>query len=300
MSIRTLAIFLQRLLAERIEPDGPIGAAEALDRMLAQPPPALQPLLTSHIDALLAGWPGAATLRPVTAPAAALWAGVALNNLAWSVTRPDSRLLEITLRLARALPPADDLPAQLAYHSLLRHLERLTPAPDWHPVVRELLARCPLTSVWLPRVDPSHGYERLLPLLAHAPLRVALRDRWLSLAPSADEVRRGLSADRAAVSAAVGGLVGQVLAAGPQWRAFVLGFYEAECVLLRCGDPGRPHWPLLEQLRAAQISADPRQRRHAERALVRYRPLSQLLIDESALRPYLYLDARFLELIAHA
>lgn len=302
MSARPLVIFLHSLLAGRLDPVGPVGDNATLDRLVARPAPELQALLTAHIDALLAGWPGGVALRPPVVPAAVLWVGAALNNLAWAAdsqhsaaSRPDPSLLDVTLRLVRALPTASGLAAALAYHSLLRHLERLDAAPEWRPVAEELVARSPLTAAWLPWPAPPPRPDPLPALLAYRPVQAAMRDRWLGQAPAADEVRRGLSVGCAAANAAVGEQLARLLAAGPQWQPFVLAFYEADCALQRHGDGTRPAWPLIEQLLTARVSPDPRQRRNAERTLGRYRPLAGLLSNPNALRPYLHLDGRYLE-----
>lgn len=298
MTARSLALFLHRLLAGDLAPEGPVADAATLAGLAERPPQPLRELLGAHVDALLSGWPDGLSLRPEALPATALWAAAALNNLAWAAARPDSRLLSVTLRMAQALPVAADGPAALGYHSLLRHLDRVEPAPGWAPVTLQLAVASPLTAAWLPHLDRQLGWELLLELLARPPARAALRDRWLGLAPSADEVRRTLSAERARANAEVGALLAGLLERGEAWRPFVLAFYEADCAMLRRGGEERPSWPLLEQLRAARASADPRQRRHAERALARYRPLADLLTEPALLRPYLRLDGRFLAEIA--
>lgn len=294
MSTRPLAIFLHRLLAGALDPAGPLSSGAALTRLIEQPAAALQTLLVAHIDSLLATWSGGDALRPQVVPGAALWVAAIMNNLAWASSHPDPGLPTISLRLSQALPPARDLATEIAYHSLLRHIEQLSPAPEWQPVVRNLLVCSPLTAAWLPRLDAPLDQDRLAGLLAHPPLLKALRDRWLSLAPAPSEVRRGISAESASANAAVGELLGRLLASGEQWRPFALSFYEADCALQQRSGSTGPIWPLIEQLRAARVGADPRQRRYAERILARYRPLAKLLADTDALRPYLHLDVRFL------
>lgn len=298
MSIYSYASFLQQLLAGRFVPTGPCDAD--MDQVVKQPLVVLQDLLVAHLDALLAGWPGGSTLRPAVVPATTFWVGAVLQNMAWAGQQAAARPLAVSMRLVQALPPAADLAAMLAYHSLLRYREQIVVAPDWQVLWREVLLRSPLSAAWFLHPDVPLRHEVLVALLTQPPLRAALRDRWLALAPDAREVRHGLTLERAGANAALGIVLGQLLAAGDAWRPFVLSFYEAECTLLRRGDDHRPEWPLLTHLRAARNAVDPRQRRLAERTLIRYRPLRLLMHDEAALRPYLYLDVRFLEQIADA
>lgn len=294
MTTRALATFLHRLLTGKLDPDGPVGSSTTLAQLMERPAPALQALLVSHIDTLLASWPDGSNLRPTAISSATLWAAAALNNLAWSVTHPDPQLQIRSLRLVQALSPATDLASIIAYHSVLRHINQLDPDPAWQPVAHELIARSPLTALWLPRIDGPLSQETLVDLLTQRPLRSILRDRWLSLTPNADEVRRGISTSCATANATVGTLLGQLLTCGEHWRPVVLSFYEADCALQQQGNRNHPTWPMIEQLRMARISIDPRQRRNAERLLTRYRPLAALLAEEAALRPYLQLDVRFL------
>jgi hypothetical protein len=299
MSERSLAIFLHGLLEGRIAPAGPVRDAAMLRRLTERPAPALQALLGAHLDALLAGWPGGPALRPAAIPAAALWAGAALNNLAWSAARADPRLLTATLRMVEALPAASSAEAALAYHSLLRHLVRIDAPQDWLPVARQLVARSPLTAAWLPRIGEQFDWALLLDLLSHPPIRAALRDRLLSLLPRPEALSQGrIDTDIAMANAETGRLLAGLLEhGGLSWRPFVLALYEADCALQRRGDDERPQWPLLDRLRAARASDDPLLRRNAQRLLARYGPLAGLLADERLVRPYLYLDAHFLEQI---
>ena len=298
MSTRSLAIFLHRLLAGALEPVGPVSDSATLTRLVEQPAPVLQTLLGAHVDALIGGWPDGALLRPRTLPATALWAATALNNLVWALQRPDPRLLTVTLRLAQALPAATDPATALAYHSLLRHLDRLELASDWLPVARLLVARSPLTAAWLPRREEQLS-PVLLDLLRQPPVQVALRDRWLGLLPDLAAVRRTVSLECATANAELGSLLGALLEHNAEWQPLALAFYEADCLLQRQGSREQPTWPGVTALgTAARYGADARQRRHAERVLARYRPLVALLADEALVRPYLHLDGRFLMLVA--
>jgi hypothetical protein len=298
MSERVLATFLHNLLVGRYETSGPVRDAAALQRLLEQPAPLFHELLTAHVDALLAGLPGGAALRPATLPTTTLWLAAVLNNLVWARRVADPQLLNISLRLARALPPAHDLPAALAGHSLLQHLAQITPPDDWRPVLSELLARYPLTAAWLPRCGEQLDWTALQALLEPPPLQALLRDRWLSLAPgSADTAMHAW--DLALANAEIGSLLEGLLNADAGWLAFVLEFYEADCELQRRERAGQPEWPLLAQLRSARHDRDPLRQRRARRSLDRYRPLADLLRrDSRLLRPYTRLDPRFLVQLA--
>lgn len=292
-------IFLQQLLADRVAPTGPVQDRETLQQLILAPPAALQALVGAHVDALLATWPGAAGLRPQAIPSSTLWLAAALNNLAWAseYPTPDPRLLNLTLRLARALPSARDEATALAYHSLLRYLPHLLPHADWLPVVRLLLATSPLSEAWLPR--RSRVRPLLRDLLRHTPVQAALRDRWLSLWPDLATAQATVPLTMATANAELGGLLGDLLDQGETWQPFVLSFYEADCYLQRQGSRAQPTWPVLTTLgHVAQQASDIRQRRHAARTLSRYRPLATLLQDERRVRPYLHLDGRFLALVA--
>lgn len=298
MSTRSLAIFLHKLLAGELAPAGPVSDSATLNQLVERPAPQLQRLLGAQIDHMLVGWPGDGIPRPQGVPSTALWAAAALNNIAWAQTRPDPRLLTVTLRLAQALPAATDADTALAYHSLLGSLAQVNLAEDWLPVARLLIARSPITAAWLPRLDEAFNWDLLLELLHCPSLQLALRDRWLSLLPTGDDVRRTVSAGCATANAELGRLLGTLLEHGNGWQPFVLAFYETDCLIQRQGSREDPSWPLIAGLSAARGSSDPRQRRHAERVLARYRPLVALIGKETLLRPYLYLDGRFLTLIA--
>jgi hypothetical protein len=300
MSERSLALFLRGLL----EPDGPAAAVGAVAspatfaRLGEQPAPALQTLLAAHVHALLATWPGGAALHPASLPAATLWVGAALNNLAWAATRPTPRLLTITLRLVETLPAATTREAALAYHSLLRHLERLELLPaDWDAVVSGLLRRSPLTAVWLPRGDVPEAGAWFWELLREPVVWAALRNRWLSLLPLPEQwAQPGITTVQAKASAELGRLLESVgEGGGAVGQPALLGFYEAECWLQRRGTEERPTWPLLRWLHTARGSHDPLVRHNGERVLARYRPLARLLAHEAVVRPYPQLDGRFLE-----
>lgn len=297
MSTRSLAIFLQQLLVGNLEPVGPVSDRATLARLVAQPAPILATLLGAHVDALLAGWPGGSRLRPRTIPATTLWVAAALNNLAWAVQRPDSRLLTVTLRMVKALPAATDPDTALAYHSLVRHCTTLTPPADWLPIERLLVARSPLTCAWLPHREATLP-ATLCDLLRQYPVQVALRDRWLSLFPDLDAVRRTVPLACANANAEIGGLLSDLVAESCAWHPFVLAFYEADCMLQHQGSLESPTWPIISALGAARKGSDARQRRHAEKVLARYRPLVNLMADEALVRPYLHLDVRFMTLLA--
>jgi hypothetical protein len=283
MSERALTVFLHGLLEGRLAPVAPVRDGTALARLLEEPAPVFEKLLNAHVDALLSGWSGGATLRPENIPATALWVGAALNNLAWSASRSDPSLLNVTLRLARALPLAGDTEAALAYHSLLRHLDPQALAEDWQPVVTLLLERSPLTAAFLPRVVEKFDWPHLLALLRYRAIQVALRDHLLALPLEP------------AVCLEVGRLLEGLLEhGGPQLRPFVLAFYEADCAFRREVSQRQPYWPLFDQVRAARISSDARVRRNANRLLARYRPLAALLADTATLRLYTRLDHLFL------
>jgi hypothetical protein len=299
MSERALATFLHNLLAGRHETIGPVRDAATLQRLLEQPAPLFHDLLSAHVDALLAGLPGGAALRPAALPTTTLWLAAVLNNLVWAGRVADPQLLNVSLRLAGALPPAHDLPAALAGHSLLQHLARITLPADWRPVRGELLARYPLTAAWLlPRCGEQPDWTALQALLEPPPLQALLRDRWLSLAPGSTDT--GMHAwDLALANAEIGALLEGLLAADASWLAFVLEFYEADCELQRRERAGQLEWPLLAQLRSARHDRDYIQRRRALRSLDRYRPLAGLLRrDSRLLRPYARLDPRFLVQLA--
>jgi hypothetical protein len=271
-----------------------------LTRLMEHPAPVFEHLLGQHLDRLLAGWPGGAALRPASIPAAAIWAGAVVNNLWYAAAYPDGRLLDCTLRLARALPTADTRPAALAYHSLLRVLDSLTPAREWQPVVRLLLERSPFTAAWLPRIAEPYDWSLLLRLLEPHPLRAALRDRVLSLLPSPDMLRDSLDTDTARANAEAGRLLTGLLEhGGAAWQPFVLACYEADCLIQRRGSDERPIWPLLERLRGLRSSDDTLQRRNAGRILARYRALVALREAGAPLSRYLYLDGRFVQQLAH-
>lgn len=299
MSAHALAIFLQRLRDGGLDPVGPVSDSITLARLVAQPAPQLQTLLGDQMDALLAGWPGGAALRPRSIPSSALWVAAALNNLVWAVNRSDPRLLTVTLRLAQAIPAATDTDTALAYHSLSSHLARLTPAADWLPVAHHLISHNPLTAAWIPRLDAQFFNGALLcDLLRQPPLQAALRDRWLSVFPDAALLRRGVSSACANANAELGRLINKLLEYDTTWQPLVLAFYEADCALQRRGNAERPEWPLIAQLGAARTSTDLLQRRRAERVLARYYPLLSLMRNPASLRPYLSLDGRFMTMIA--
>jgi len=286
MSIRSLAIFLHRLRTDELTPVGPVSDGATLARLVAEPPPALAALLAAHVEALLATWPGGASLQPRSIPASALWVAAALNNLIWAVQRPDPRLLTITLRLTEALPVADDLATALAYHSLLRHLARINPTEDWRPVVQRMLERCPLSSAWLPRRQQPLS-SLLLDLLRQHPVQAALRDRWLILLPELTVAQRIVPLACATANAELGLLLDDLRVQGDEWHPLLLAFYEADCLLQRHGSREQPTWPLLRALlTSARTSRDPLQRRAAERTLVRYRALVALANDERLPRRY--------------
>ncbi|WP_124681924.1 hypothetical protein [Candidatus Viridilinea mediisalina] len=297
MSHHNLARFLERLLLGHAAPVGPVDDRVTIQQLVLAPPTALQRLLGAHVDALLAAWPGAAALRPHSIPSTTLWLAAALNNLAWAAERPDPRLLGLTIHLARALPTARDGATALAYHSLLRYVPQLLPHSDWLPVVRLLLTSSPLSEAWLPR--RARLRPLLLELLGQPSIQMALRDRWLSLWPDLATAQATVPLTQATANVELGGLLGDLLEHDQAWQRFILSFYEADCYLQRQGDHAQPSWPVLVALgQAAQTSNDVRQRRHATRTLTRYQPLATLLQDERRVRPYLYLDGRFLSLVA--
>ncbi len=298
MSTRSLAFFLHHLLAGELAPIGPVSDRTTLNRLIEQPAPQIQALLGAQMDALLARWPGSGYLRPQAIPSATLWVAVALNNLAWAADRPDPRLLTVTLRLAQALPPAVDLAAALAYHSVLQHLPRSTTPADWRPVARQLVACSPLTALWLPELNTPFAWDLARDLLHHPPVQVALRNHWLTLLPAAVAAPRILPMACAEANRELGRVLTALLDRDNGWHPFVLAFYEADCAMQRRGCPERPEWPLITQLGAARISTDPLQRRRAEHLLSRYRPLLSLMHNPAGLSPYVHLDVRFLTLIA--
>jgi hypothetical protein len=261
----------------------------------------LQRLLREHTHQLLAGWPAGALQQPESIPSVALWVGAALNNIAWAGSRTEPRLFTITLRMSRALPAASSVEAALTYHSLLRHIETMRPAQEWQPVIRALLERSPLTAAWLPRVSDALEWSLLLDLLTHHPVRAALRDRILALLPQPVATNlHALDTPTAVANAEVGRLLeGLLQQGGAAVQPFVLALYEADCMVQRRGSDEHPEWPLMTNLHAARHDHDPLLRRNANRVLARYRPLAALLGDEALLRPYTYLDGRFLEHISN-
>ncbi len=300
--LRSYATFLQGLLIDQVVVVAPLTDPARLEYLLTQPAPAFHDLLTVHVDALLATWPDGATLRPQSIPTTPLWLGAILYQMSSLHDHSDAHLLTFTQRMIAALPVAEDLATQIGFHSLIwawMRARRGILADHLQPLLRDLLARSPLSAVWFLHLDVLSSPQMLSSLLAHAPVRAALRDHWLDLGLRPAEVRRGLQPERVAASAAVGTVLGQVLALDAAWQPWVLEFYEMECMFLRQGDEERPQWPLLEQLRLARMHGDARQRRLVERALERYRPLRTIMKSEAAsLRPYIYLDVRFLEQIA--
>jgi hypothetical protein len=296
MNEYALAMFLHTLLTDQPRPVGPVHDPALLRRLTAQPSVPLQHLLTAHIDLLLANLPGGTAMRPTAVPATALWVGAALNNLALGRTRSDARLLTITLRLTEMLPAATTRAAALAYHSLLRYLVVLPHGPDWQPVAHRLLARSPLTALWLPYAGEDLSWTVALDLLQHPVLWVLVRDRLLELLPPPELLNPDhIDSDMARANQRVG----QVLAAlldhgGPDWQPFVLELYEADCERQRRGPEERPTWPLLTLLRRAQRQGDALQRRNARLLLERYRPLASLLADETRFRAYSRLEGPFL------
>jgi len=300
MSQCSLAIFLHQLLAGELAPVGPVNDAATLNRLVEVPAPALRILLGAHLDALLARWPSSHALRPQSLPSALLWIAAALNNAAWAVQRPDPRLLTITLRLSEAIPAAADPDEALAYHSLIRHLPRLTLAEDWLPVAQRLFDRSPLTAAWLPRRNGALS-PALIDLLGYYPVQVELRDRWLALLPDEQSARRTIPAAMAAANAELGQLLRDLLALDAGWRPFTLAFYEADCAFQRRGSDERPAWPLIDALgAAARQERDLARRRYAQKTLYRYAPLVDLITDEASARPYLHLDGRFQDLVVEA
>lgn len=297
MSERTLALFLHRLLDGSLNPVGPARDAVMLHRLAARPAPVFQTLIGAHVQALLSEWPAGNTLRPTAAPTAALWVAAALNNLAWAAANPpDPRLLAATTRLVTALPAADTLDATLAYHALLRRIERIAPPPDWRPVAAALLARDPLTAAWLPRADAIDDWKPVRELLRYTSIRAALHDRLLRVLPHPEALERGeMDSAVAIANAEAGRVLGLWAHGGAEGRAFALALYEADCALNRRGDDERPVWPLLDGIRAARASDDALRRRNAERLLARYQPLTALFGEPALLRPYTRLDARFLD-----
>jgi hypothetical protein len=296
MSEYALATFLHTLLTDTPRPVGPIREPGLIQRLVTQPAPPLQQLLSTHIDALLADLPGGAAIRPDTVPATALWVGAALNNLYLSSTRPDARLLTITLRLVDALPAATTCDAALAYHSLLRHLAGWSPAQEWQPVAHRLLDRSPLTALWLPYVSEHVSWTVACDLLQSNALRVLVRDRLLSLLPPPEALAAGRIDSTVARA---NQRAGQVLEAllehgGDAWLPFVLECYEADCERQRRGTEAHATWPLLTLLHQTQRQSDSLQRRNARLLLDRYRPLAALIDDETVFRAYNRLDGPFL------
>jgi hypothetical protein len=302
MSERALALFLRGLLERdgAAAATGAIAAPTTLARLGEQPAPALQTLMDAHLNAMLAGWPGGATLRPTHIPSAVLWVGAALNNLARATTHPSPRLLTITLRMVEGLPVASTREAALAYHSLLRHLERITPPPGsegWQRVVSLLLRCSPLTAAWLPRPDAIGSWELLLAMLREPAIAAMLRDRWLNLLPPPETLlEQSIATSQARANVELGRLLeGVVEQDRDVGRQTLLVFYEADCLLQRRGSDNRPTWPLLRWLHMTRGSSESLVRRNGERVLVRYRPLAPLLARETLLQPYTQLDIRFLE-----
>nr|WP_044200548.1 hypothetical protein [Oscillochloris trichoides] len=300
--LRSYATFLQGLLIDQVVVAAPLTDPARLEHLLTQPAPAFYDLLTAHVDALLDTWPNGATLRPESISTMALWLGVALYHLARLHEHPDEDLFTLTQRMIAVLPVADDLATQIGYHSLIWawiRAQRYLLATSLQPLLRDLFARSPLSAVWFLHLEVLPSPQMLSSLLTYVPVRSVLHDHWLDLGLRPAEVRRGLSPERVAASAAVGRLLDQMLALDVVWRPRVLVFYEVECMLLRQGSEEHPQWPLLEQLRLARMHGDARQRRLVERALERYRPLRTIMMtDAASLRPYIYLDVRFLEQIA--
>lgn len=304
MSERVLAHFLHGLLAHEhrqngaLVPSGAVTDPQVLRRLVEQPASVFHTLLSAHLDALLAPWPGGASLRLSEIDAAPLWVGAALNNLAWAATQPSPspRLVTMTQRLVQQVPPATTRAAMLAYHSMLRHIVRLPlPPTDWDAVIAELVRRSPLTAVWLPRVDGREPWPQLLALLNEPPVQAGMRDRWLGLLPTPDElVQHGITTAQARTSAEVGRVLEYVREHGGEaGQHVVLTFYEAECLLHRHGSEEQPVWPLLRWIHTTRGSSDPLVRRTARRVLARYRPLWPLLMQDAVLRRYRYLDGRF-------
>ncbi|WP_129628735.1 hypothetical protein [Candidatus Oscillochloris fontis] len=300
--LHSYATFLQRLLLDQVVVAAPLTDLARLEHMLTQPAFAFPYLFTAHVDALLETWPDGATLRPESIPPTPLWLGAVLYQIAWLHDHPDEDLITFTERMIAALPVAEDLPTQIGYHCLIwawMRAQRGIIADHLQPLLRDLLARSPLSAVWFLHLEVLPSPQMLSSLLVYTPVRAALRDHWLNLGLRPAEVRRGLRPERVAASAAVGTLLGQLLALDVVWQPWVLDFYEVECMLSRQGNDERPQWPLLEQLRLARVHGDARQRRLVERAMKRYRPLHTIMKSEAAsLRPYIYLDVRFLEQIA--
>jgi hypothetical protein len=300
MPERALALFLHHLLEGNPAPVAPVRQSVALHRLAAQPAAPLQQLVARHLAVMLAGWPGGAALHPERIPSVVLWVAAALNNLAWAATgQSDPALLNITLRLCRALPAAENVETALAYHSLLRSLALLQPPQEWQPVVRALLERSTLSAALHPRSSEPFNHALLHTLLSLPPTRAALRDRWLALLPVVSTAPPytlpPLETRQAMANAEVGRLlVGVLEHGGAVGQPFVLAFYEADCLLQQRGSSDHPTWPLLEWLRRSQHDNDPLLRRNARRVLARYRALAVLLNDHTRLRPYTYLDARFL------
>ncbi len=300
MSERMLALFLRNLLDGRVEPAGAVQYGSALARLLESPAPVLQLLLGTHVDVLLSEWPDGYTLRPGCVPAITLWLGAVLNNIAWANTHSNSHLLPQTQRLVQAIPAASSEADALAYHSLLRFLDNMAPSKPWIPIVHLLLARSPLTSVWLPRSGEQLNWKEanwslLLALLSHRPVRAALRDRLLLLLPAPRALGQGeIDVSTANVNQQIGQLLAGLLSHDIGLRPFVLEFYEADCERQRCGSNEQPVWPLLEYVSSARISSNPLARRNADRLLSRYRPLAAMLHDMVLLQTYERLDGRFL------
>lgn len=279
MSERVLAIFLHNLLQGTTTAPGAVREEATLHRLVAQPHPTLHTLLDAHMDALLRGWPAGHTLRPATIPATALAVGAALNNLAWSRHRTDKRLQTITRRLTEALPAAASVEQALAYHALLRFLTAIPTTQEWQPVITDLLERSPLTAAWLPSIPPQCDWSRLLALLHHCPVRVALRDRLLAL-PQAP-----------ATNLALGALLDGLLEhGGAAIQPFLLEFYEADCWLHTQMHQAHPVRTLLARVRRAHAGDDPLARRHATRLMARYRALRTLLDNGVPHQRYAKLD----------
>jgi hypothetical protein len=297
MSERALATFLHTLLADAPRPVGPIRDPVLFERLVAQPSAQLQNLLVAHSTTVRADLPGSEHLDAAAIPATTLWVGAALNNLALSATRPDKRTLTVTLRLTEALPPATSPAAALAYHSLLRHLVRWPPTPEWQPVAHRLLARSPLTALWQPHIGEQTDWNVMLALLACEPLRILVRDRLLGVLPPPERFQQQhLDTQIARANATTGRILGALLEhGGAAWQPWVLAFYEADCARQRRGTEAEPVWPLLTWVRRAQRQGDALTRRNVDRVLARYVPLGELMRDEMVVRPYLQLDGRFME-----
>ncbi|NJP04979.1 MAG: hypothetical protein HC837_04800 [Chloroflexaceae bacterium] len=302
MSERALAFFLHSLLHGTPHAAEPLLDRATLEGLLTRPAPLLQPLLTSHIEQLLAPLPQSDRVYPSALSAATLWVGAALNNLVWAQTMPDAQLLGMTLRLSEALPPATTPADALAYQSLLRYAHAMSVDADWLPVVQTLLKRSPLTAAWWPRLHQpdTFNWALLVALVQQKPLGALLRDRFLVLQPTEAQLSDDqIDLDMARINAEIGRLlVGLQHHGGELVAPFLLAFYEADCALLQRLDGDQPVWPVIQQLAAARRSDDALVRRNASRVLARYRALVALMADATRVQPYTRLDGRFLQQIA--